>query len=254
MSFRRSVFTVCVFGVLSLVGCGGGGGGSNNACSTLKIAGGDSCSNFHNVAYLKADNGHCTGAYISLTSVLTAAHCVIDARRIEIFSKGNYREAVSAAVHPLYDGSKYSPFDMAIIKVNAPLQGGGPLPILLSYNPQIGEEVTAFGYGLDEQGRLPTDRILQGEFPLKAANTVFAGYTGGTSTILSTGDGSTCGGDSGGPVVVRSPSGAVGIIGITRSGPIGCSAPVGRPSWLSSTQSNGAIQFLSERVPDFAVE
>ena len=70
---------------------------------------------------------------------------------------------------------------------------------------------------------------------------------------MSTGAGSTCPGDSGGPVLAKNGSGSYGIIGITRSGPEGCSADRGRPSFLSSTQSNGAVDFITREVPDVSV-
>lgn len=245
--------------IFLLASCSGGGGDS--ACSAIgRVAGGDSCSDGQaNVALIISFDqngnviGQCTGSYISLTSVLTAAHCFPRSTRgVGVASKGNLRNATSLAVHPLYNGSVNSPFDMAILKVDAPLSGSGPLPLLLSRNPTEGEEVVAYGYGHDESGRDFLERVNAGDAVLKATFTTFGGYSSGTSLIVSTGEGLTCPGDSGGPVVAANNAGQYGIIGITRSGPEGCSAEKGRPSYLSSTQSNGALDFITRVVPDVA--
>lgn len=253
---RKFAFVLLVI----LTACGGGGGGSDSACAIGRIAGGEQCSDGSaNIALIIPFNsrgeglGHCTGSYISLTSVLTAAHCFPRGTSgVAIISRGNERFATSLSTHPFYNGSIASPFDMAILKTNAPLAGGGPLPILLSRNPVDGEQVAAYGYGLDESGDFE-DRILNGQAPLKATFTTFAGYFNGTAAIVSSGKGITCSGDSGGPVVAKSSSGSYGIIGITRAGPEGCSAEEGRPSFLSSTQSQGAVDFITALVPDVAV-
>lgn len=252
-----------VLGALSialLVGCGGGGGGTGGgACDALKIAGGESCSGQGNVALVLGNNPregkieNCTGAYVSLTSVLTAAHCFPGVTEVVVASKGNLRKGVRVFIHPLYNGSVGSPFDMAIVRVDQPLEGAGPVPILLSRSPAQGESVVVYGYGLDESGNLALDRIQSGEEPLKATVTTYVGFEQGTDVVVSTGAGSTCGGDSGGPFLAKDDRGQYGIFGITRAGPAGCGAPEGRPSALSSTQTNGAINFLTSVVPDLAV-
>jgi len=246
--------------VVLLSACGGGGGSDiSGACSVLKIAGGESCTDGQpNVAYILTEKagriGNCTGAYVSLTSVLTAAHCFLDPyTKVNVASNGNIRTGVSVTIHPLYDGSVESPFDIAIVKVDAPLANQGPLPIMLSREPQQGEDVFVFGYGTDETGEVGIERIQSGAAPLKAASNLYAGFSDGTETIVSIGGGSPCPGDSGGPVVARGTDGRYGIFGITRAGPNGCVSSVGRAVALSSTQTNGAINFLSALVPDLAV-
>jgi len=244
---------------LTAIGCGGGS--DSGPCATIgksnKIAGGESCSDGQsNVVLVLSSFGNrveeCTGAYVSTTAVLTAAHCVSSRpREVLVASKGFLRNGVSIAIHPLYDGSIGSPFDMAILKVDKPITSA-PLPVLLSTSPSVGDEVVAYGYGTDQNGREALARIQSGEAPLKATYSVYDGYRDAVVTIRSTGDGSPCPGDSGGPVVGRSVSGTYGIIGITVSGPNGCSAQAGRPVSLASTQSQGAIAFISSNVPDVA--
>lgn len=257
--FFRSLLISALF-TLAACGGGGGGGGNGGACGSIqKIAGGDSCgSGAANIAVIVTDfqsgePSQCTGTYISRTSVLTAAHCFRrPVRAIAVVSENNFREGVQIIGHPLYNGSVDSPFDMAIVKVDAPLNGG-PVPLQLSTTPAIGAEVVAYGYGLDQNYQGFLERIGAGDTPLKATFTTFVGFDQGTSVIISTGEGSTCAGDSGGPVLSQNLSGDYGIIGITRAGPNGCNAAPGRPSALSSTQTNGAIDFILRNVPDAAV-
>lgn len=253
---------MALFSLILICGCGGGGGGGDvggGACDALKIAGGESCSGQANVALVLGNNPragaieNCTGAYVSLTSVLTAAHCFQGVSDVTVVSRGNLRQAVQVFIHPLYNGSVGSPFDMAVVKVDRPLEGAGPVPILLSRSPDPGETVVTYGYGLDESGNLAIDRIQSGSEPLKATTTAYVNFDQGTDVVVSTGVGSTCGGDSGGPFLAKSESGQYGIFAITRAGPKGCGAPAGRPSFLSSTQTNGGLNFLTAVVPDLAV-
>ena len=170
---------------------------------------------------------------------------------VQIAAHGSIRNGVAVYIHPLYDGSVSSAFDMAIVNVDQPIDSG-PLPILLSENTASGAEVVTYGYGLDQNGSDALTRIQSGEAPLKATYSTFVGYSEGSSAVVSTGEGATCPGDSGGPVLARNASGSLGIIGITRAGLLGCSAEKGRPSFLSSTQSNGAVSFITSIVPDVA--
>ena len=252
-----------IIALSSLLGCGGGGGGSESgACSALsnasRIAGGDSCYEGQaNVAVVFAESAageaSCTGSYISRTAILTAAHCFLGRpTQVTVASSGGIREGAQYIIHPAFNGAPGSPFDMAIVKVNEPIPGG-PLPLLLSTDPNIGDEVVAYGYGLDQNGRQFIERIEANEAPLKATYSTYAGYRSGVVTILSSGSGSPCPGDSGGPVVARNVNGDYGIIGITIAGPNGCSAQVGRPVALASVKSRGAIDFISTHVPDAAV-
>jgi hypothetical protein len=116
-----------------------------------------------------------------------------------------------------------------------------------------GEDVFVFGYGTDERGQVGLQRVQSGAAPLKAASNLYSGFNAGTDTIVSVGGGSPCPGDSGGPVVARSSNGQYGIFGITRAGPLGCINSIGREVALSSTQTNGAVNFLTSVVPDLAV-
>jgi V8-like Glu-specific endopeptidase len=258
MRSRVSV-VLFVFGIVFTLGCGGGS--DSNACNTIgklgKIAGGESCSEGQsNVTLVVAVSGNrmaqCTGAYISTTAVLTAAHCFMGRpQEALVASRGFSRSGVSYVTHPLYNGSAGSPFDIAIVKVDQPITAG-PLPLMLSTVPSKGDDVVAYGYGTDQNGKEAIARIESGEAPLKATFSLYDGYDNGVVTIRSTGEGSPCPGDSGGPVVAQSAGGSYGIIGITVAGPDGCSAERGRGVALASTQSQGALSFITTHVPDVA--
>lgn len=169
-----------------------------------------------------------------------------------VASQGNSKDGVRYAVHPLYDGKVGSPYDMAILTVGRPLVGA-PLPVLVSSQPIIGDEVVALGYGFDSEGREALSRIQKGEAALRATYSRYAGPMMGTTSIVSSGEGSPCSGDSGGPVLARSANGEFGIIGLTSAGPEGCSSEEGRLILISSTQSSAALNFITGQVPDLAV-
>ncbi len=248
---------------LLCVSCGGGGGDDTSPCSAAsagsgKIAGGEACSpqDQSNVALLVlvgTSFEECSGAYISKTALLTAAHCFENRpTQVIVGSQGNVRDGVRYAVHPLYDGKVGSPYDMAILRVDQPIVGD-PLPVLVSSQPLVGDEVVVLGYGFDSEGQEGLARIQDGQAALRATYSRFGGPLMGTTSIVSSGEGSPCSGDSGGPVLARNAKGEFGIIGLTSAGPEGCSSEEGRPVLISSTQSSPALSFITGQVPDLAV-
>jgi hypothetical protein len=258
-AFRSLLAVLCVL----LMSCGGGGSSDSGPCSATldgvgKIAGGEACSpegqaNVALLVLIGTSFEECSGAYISPTAILTAAHCFRSRpAQVLVTSQGNTRDGVQYAVHPRYDGKIGSPYDMAILTVDRAL-AGAPLPVLVSSQPMVGDEVVALGYGFDSDGRGALTRIQNGEAALRATYSRFAGPMMGTTSIVSSGEGSPCSGDSGGPVLARNANGEFGIIGLTSAGPEGCSSEKGRPILISSTQSSDALNFITGRVPDLAV-
>ncbi len=250
--------------VALLVGCGGGGG-SSSACSALKINGGESCDGgVPSVAYIATDNGSnsvvCTGTLISQTAVLTAAHCVAGTpKRVAIVVPGHERVTSQYFIHPGYVGPT-SAFDVAIIKFAEPIPVS-PTPLLVSSGaPNPGDELVAYGYGLDQDGQGAMDRVGAGEAALKATYLSFSSATNGYFYgTVSTGAGNICKGDSGGPILAKNPNGEWGIIAVTSyslelSKTVMC-VPTqgGTQSVVSPVQNNLAMSFIVAHVPDAAL-
>ena len=223
-------------GCLISLGCGGGGGESSD-CSTLgaKIFGGETCNQSSRspvvqiVTLVQRGNSAeepysiCSGALVSLNKVLTSAHCFDDSltqlEREQGFSisgfiarvGGDQGETIRLSqfiLHPGYNetGPAGSPFDIAVASLSrVPNPPIGPIPLLVSEVTVPGSEITAFGYGTNDEG---TDSIL------KAESFVVSEARGGNLNVVGDGDTSICSGDSGGPAVYTTKSGTVALAGV----------------------------------------
>ncbi len=198
--------------------------------------------------------------------MLTAAHC-FDGRPkgVAISVPGHTRTASQYFIHPSYQPIRYGSsvgavFDLAVVMFSEPIPVG-PAPILVSKGaPAPGEQVVAYGLGIDEQGDTFLDRLQSGDVPLKATYLTFAGVNSGLLyETISDGSGNTCKGDSGGPIVARNQSGQWGVIAVTSFSPLvsnerPCIPTSGGTLALQSpVQNNEALNFILSVAPDAAV-
>lgn len=137
---------------------------------------------------------HCTGSLVKANVVITAAHCVegVSCRSLTVENFGRATRSVSnCIINPLYQGE--DTHDVAILILESNLDNTNIVKLHTSNDIQIGERVILAGYGRNEDN----DQNLRA-----TSNTV--SRNGDTiETIFNVGDineGTTCNGDSGGPL------------------------------------------------------
>ena len=202
-------------GCLISLGCGGGGGESSD-CSTLgaKIFGGETCN---------------------------------QSSRSPVGDQGEIIRFSQIILHPGYNGERGgSPFDIAVASLSrVPSPAIGPIPLLVSEITGPGSEITAFGYGTNDEG---TDSIL------KAESFVVSEARGGNLNVVGDGDTSICPGDSGGPAVYTTKSGTVALAGVNSYVNVGglCSDAAADFFGFVDIQSPPVFDFIVSQVPDLA--
>lgn len=212
--------------IFFLTGCGGGGTESSSSfvCNLVPsslskvILGGAECKTplpfgITKVTITKQDGSVelCSGSLISSRKVLTAAHCLVSASKVDVtINLSEEWTNLSFSIHPNYRtdnqiGAIFS--DVALINLPSP-SSQTPITLNPNYTPQIGETLRVFGFG-----RSTTNQI--GE--LSAGNVVVTNVT--KDHIFSAFDGKSdnpCFGDSGGPAI--SLTSLPIIVGVISSG------------------------------------
>ncbi|MCO6429815.1 MAG: trypsin-like serine protease [Deltaproteobacteria bacterium] len=253
---------------LLLGGCGGGGGSDSNACGdlNLRVSNGDSCRVGQTPVVLilaATSDGNiasCTGTFVTLDDVLTAAHCippnlvdlaVITERDGFYASRG---EILNAAIHPQYvnvtsENGSFAVFDFAMITVSRPVDVS-PVPLLVSDALVVSEKITVFGYGKDEAGRGVLER--DGDDLLRAGFMQLSDVREGIfrADFDLTGS-SICQGDSGGPAVqvVGGTSSLVGVTSLISA--IGCTE--GSRAFFGNVQYPPVYEWITSYAPDVAI-
>jgi secreted trypsin-like serine protease len=231
---KRILFaTLLVVGVTS-IGCGGGGGGDTEggSCSALKIINGSTCDTSDSPVALIVGQSRsgaffsCSGTVVAPTAILTAAHCVYDRKDpvvdLSVGVPGGLAGVSNGTITSIRYDSRYrvlpggsALYDQAVIRISFDA-GISPVPLLGSDSVAINEEITVFGYGVDETGKGALDRLAANDYSslLKAGKMVVAAFSANRQVFGSsfdiTGE-SACHGDSGGPAIVK--RGGMSVVG-----------------------------------------
>ena len=125
----------------------------------------DNQEDFQAVVYVKVGNSICSGALINHRTILTAAHCLIEGTKAEIYL-GNIISDDSQPLHtssfvkhpedPRYVGFNGASYDLALISLNEPFTSIKPLNLSLDL-PSLNKKVYLSGYGLHGTGSSPDE-------------------------------------------------------------------------------------------------
>lgn len=204
------------------------------ATTSAEIVGGVDDTTHTNVVMLTNPGGSCTASLIAPNLVLTARHCVaqnvtqgigcdINGNSTNGDHVGNNYAASNLKVFtgqspqfwgtPVAVGSQLFTVqsknlcnnDIALVVLNKAVTSAPPLKIRRDYPPQIGELVTAVGYGaINDNSQGSGKRRMRANVPVRSVGKDWNELTG--EGELSTGQ-AVCSGDSGGPIL--SAGGAV---------------------------------------------
>ncbi|WP_273846665.1 serine protease [Rubrobacter calidifluminis] len=202
----------------------------------------------------------CGGTLISPNSVLTAAHCVVDARSVTLAvgrtvitsHQGVIRRAVAAYVHPRYDGARDNRYDAAVLRLDRPVRGIKPVGLSTAaqnYLERPGRLLTVAGWGTTSENGSSSDRMRATIVPVVSDAIAKRDYAheGPQARFFPTlmvAAGSrgrdACQGDSGGPLF--EPGREPVEVGIVSYG-IGC-AQAHHPGVYTEVNSPGIRSFI----------
>lgn len=190
--------------------------------------------------------GVCSGALISPTVVLTAAHCTSSIKRVLVGNAARSRARVidvaEAIRHPAWDRGT-AQFDVGLLRLTRPAAAMpvrliGRAEALIVLRPFAEGEILGWG---KRPGENFSDRLVRGR--VRLAQLLF----NGTDLVFSSAA-APCGGDSGGPLLVRGLDGLPVLAGVasTTDGNL-CAKGGGRASYVNL---DALRDFIDQHVTD----
>jgi secreted trypsin-like serine protease len=244
------------------------------------------------VAVVEYDNGSsgfsCTGTLIATNWVLTAGHCATDDVTGLALSPVGFRVGVGNVPYPslqfltvdqVVPNPSYSilgnDWDVALLHLSGSGSGAPTIDLLDPADASLGATgaaATAIGWGLTSgTGTVLPNQLYQTGMAIADGSTCSNYYSAGTfsahQVCATANPGTTCEGDSGGPLLVFSPAGVPFIDGVTNYGdqyctlgaPAGFAAALAVRDWVMSTAALSApavasvTPTLQESTASFAV-
>lgn len=205
-----------------------------------------------NITLSDGSIGICSATAIGVNAVLTAGHCLTQAKEIWLETADRLIQSDRWQVHPGYfeDFSLNAVFnDVGVVFTPQPHLIPA-LGIFSSAQLTQDQELLTFGYGLDEDSNFGALRLGTVKASIVTENHIFSIFDGSGSN--------PCNGDSGGPLLASQFNDAgeliaVGIVGLTSSG-LRLDCQEGDTTLytnLSSSQSSiGLVQFIKLLVPE----